>query len=93
MERLRVGEGQGQTLPAFCRVDSRAVRLGSHTKEEAEGPRNKEKPGEHWFKSVSGGRMEHSQERLPARLEVGQEAEQARRPGRLWGVEEPEVLV
>lgn len=29
--------------------------------------------------------MEHSQGRLPARLEVGQEAEQARRPGRLWG--------
>ena len=35
--------------------------------------------------------MEHSQERLPARLEVGQEAEQARRPGRLWEVEEPDL--
>lgn len=37
--------------------------------------------------------MEHSQGRLPARVEVGQEAGQAERPGRLWGMEEPEVLV
>lgn len=45
MEGLRVGEGQSQTLPAFWRVDSRAVRLGSQTREEAGGPRNKEEPG------------------------------------------------
>ena len=44
-EGLRAGEEQDQTLAAFWRVDPRAVRLGSQTREEAGGPRNKEEPG------------------------------------------------
>lgn len=92
------GGTESQSAATLRWVDSKALRLGLETREEAEGraarrsrarDRASGRGGQHWFQSGFGGRTEHSQGRLPA----WRWGRKLGGPRRLCGVEEPGASV